>query len=543
MRRRLIAPLSPSVHSSKPVRMAIYARVSSATQRERETIQSQLAVLPGFVSRLGGELVDTFVDDGISGAAAVAKRPETRRMLEAAEAGRFDSIAIIALDRLTRADDWIDRAEILGRLQRAGITIAEYETGGTLDLRDPAGDLMVSLKTSWGAQERAKIAERSRLGRDRAITIGALPAGVAPYGYRYDKRTRTWSIDPDESSVVTEVFQRLVQGETCGQIARDLTRRRIPTGRPRRNAATSWTTDRVYDIGRSSTYRGEYVARRATGESFAVPAIVETPLWQAAQIAVTARRTFPGPRRKQSNSSHVYLLQGLAVCEWCRAPIRIVSPAPKASRPGRDVAYYVCRARLRHQRGHTDRCELPYLRVSDVDQLTWTTIAQNLAEHSSDIAKTLTKRPSEPEPDRDAIIAQIAQLERVERTLLTRFRRGLITERILDTELRTIVTERESLKSEIDRQVVRTEPTETEIAAVLARLSELSTTDVPTERRALITVLIQPGGAVLGPDTLQIEALVGPWTDCMCQAPGSRTRKQYITYSAEVDTITVHWTW
>jgi site-specific DNA recombinase len=544
------APSPISSVPSTPRRYAIYARVSTATQRERETIQSQLSVLPGFVQRLGGELVATYIDDGVSGAAPMARRPETRRMLEAAEAGRFDTLAIIAIDRLTRADDWIDRAEVLGRLQRAGVTIAEYETGGTLDLRDPSGDLIASLRTSWAAQERAKIAERSRRGRDRSISLGALPAGVAPYGYRYDRRTRTWSTDPAEAAIVVEIYARLARGESCGQVARELTRRGAPTGRARRNGVSSWSVDKVYDVARSSTYQGEYMARRAAGESFAVPALVDASTWHAVQLELGRRRTDPGPIAPRPGAGErTYLLQGLAVCELCASPIRIVSPAPGAARAGRERGYYVCRARLRAQRGAGERCGLPYLRVETVNQLVWSSIASSLAEHTGDIARALATRPAQDAPDRDAVALRVAQLERAERAVLARFRRGLVTERAMDAELGAIAAERAQLADELERAPAQAEPTEAEIAGVLARLGELTKTDAPAERRALVVALVRPGGAVLGPDTIRIEALAGPWSEagsgCVCCALGSRTRKQRATYAprSRDSRALVRWAW
>ena len=45
-------------------RAAIYARVSSAAQRERQTIQGQLLALRPYVAAQGWTLVGEYVDDG-----------------------------------------------------------------------------------------------------------------------------------------------------------------------------------------------------------------------------------------------------------------------------------------------------------------------------------------------------------------------------------------------------------------------------------------------------------------------------------------------
>ncbi len=48
------------------MRAALYARVSSAAQRDRHTIASQLSTLPEYAARMGWTVVGTYIDDGKS---------------------------------------------------------------------------------------------------------------------------------------------------------------------------------------------------------------------------------------------------------------------------------------------------------------------------------------------------------------------------------------------------------------------------------------------------------------------------------------------
>jgi DNA invertase Pin-like site-specific DNA recombinase len=50
-----------------PVRAALYARVSSEEQKERQTIQTQVGVAEQYSQREGIPLVATYQDDGVSG--------------------------------------------------------------------------------------------------------------------------------------------------------------------------------------------------------------------------------------------------------------------------------------------------------------------------------------------------------------------------------------------------------------------------------------------------------------------------------------------
>jgi site-specific DNA recombinase len=86
-------------------RVAIYARVSTNAQEERQTIKDQLDACRAYCGRQGYEVVEEFKDDGISGAVAFDERPEGKRLLELAQEGLFTRVVIYTVDRLGRAVD------------------------------------------------------------------------------------------------------------------------------------------------------------------------------------------------------------------------------------------------------------------------------------------------------------------------------------------------------------------------------------------------------------------------------------------------------
>src|SRR5215213_11643759 len=83
--------------------LAIYARVSTEDQAERETIQSQLGFLRGFVNLHGLPVAGEYIDDGISGTVPLAERPEGQRLAVDAKAGRFGVVLVYRIDRLGRS--------------------------------------------------------------------------------------------------------------------------------------------------------------------------------------------------------------------------------------------------------------------------------------------------------------------------------------------------------------------------------------------------------------------------------------------------------
>jgi site-specific DNA recombinase len=69
--------------------VALYMRVSSEDQADRGTIDAQRDFLRQFASLYQLPVADEYADDGISGTLPLGGRPEGRRLLQDAEAGRF----------------------------------------------------------------------------------------------------------------------------------------------------------------------------------------------------------------------------------------------------------------------------------------------------------------------------------------------------------------------------------------------------------------------------------------------------------------------
>ena len=97
--------------------IGLYARVSRADGAQ--DVDNQLHELRGWAARLGGEVVQEFVDK-VSGAKNADDRPALRRALEAAHRRDYDLLLIWSLDRLSRAGV-LALAGILERLKTAGI--------------------------------------------------------------------------------------------------------------------------------------------------------------------------------------------------------------------------------------------------------------------------------------------------------------------------------------------------------------------------------------------------------------------------------------
>jgi resolvase-like protein len=84
----------------RPVKAALYARVSTERQREEATIESQLFELKRQIAAAGHTLVKEYIDDGYSG--AYLDRPALEEMRKALKSDTFDAVYFLCADRIAR---------------------------------------------------------------------------------------------------------------------------------------------------------------------------------------------------------------------------------------------------------------------------------------------------------------------------------------------------------------------------------------------------------------------------------------------------------
>src|SRR5277367_2619317 len=106
-----------TTRETQPRRAALYARVSTRNGHQDPAVQ--LHALQEVADRAGWQVVDTYVDDGISGAKGRDKRPAFDRLLKDATRRRFDLVAAWSVDRLGRSLQ--DLVAFLGDLKAAGV--------------------------------------------------------------------------------------------------------------------------------------------------------------------------------------------------------------------------------------------------------------------------------------------------------------------------------------------------------------------------------------------------------------------------------------
>jgi DNA invertase Pin-like site-specific DNA recombinase len=145
-------------------RAAMYARVST----DGQTTENQTAALREVAVRRGWDIVEVYVDHGISGAKGRDKRPAFDRMLKEASRRKFDLVMAWAIDRMGRSlRDLIDTIE---HLDATGVDL--YLDQQHIDTTTPAGKLLFHISGAFAEFERNMIRQRINAGLARARAQG-----------------------------------------------------------------------------------------------------------------------------------------------------------------------------------------------------------------------------------------------------------------------------------------------------------------------------------------------------------------------------------
>ncbi len=399
------------------LRVALYARVSSAQQTDEQTIASQLAALEARVAQDGLRLEPDhrFADAGYSGATLV--RPALEGLRDAVAAGALDRVYVHSPDRLARR--YAYQVLLIDEFRRVGVEIVFLNRAIGLSAED---DLLLQVQGMVAEYERAKILERSRRGKRHAARQGAVSVlSGAPYGYRYIAKrdgggVARYAIAAEKAQVVRSIFQwigrdRISIGEVCRRLRRQ--GHAAPRGKP------SWDRTTVWGLLKNPAYAGMAAfgktrsgprparlrpvrgsreqPRRADGVcdvapaewlGVPVPALIDRPLFEAVQeqLAENRRRSRQGARGQR------YLLQGLLVCRRCGYAYYGKAISLRAAKGRqRDYAYYRCCGSDAYRFGGQRVCANAQVRTDRLDAAVWREVAQLLRDPGR-IAAEYTRR-------------------------------------------------------------------------------------------------------------------------------------------------------
>ncbi|MBM3286755.1 MAG: recombinase family protein [Candidatus Eisenbacteria bacterium] len=503
------------------MKAAIYLRVSTEEQRERQSIATQREFAERYCSLHEISITDAYSDDGVSGTIPLEQRPEGSRLLQDARSKCFDAVLVYKLDRLGRDPRMLLNAfndlEVLG-IQLLSMTEA-------FDTDSPAGRFMRTILSGVAGLERDNIVQRSIEGTNRLARQGAWLGGIVPYGYRVEGKHKdarlVISEDPlpglplSEAGVIRLIYKMSAEdGKSCIAIAGHLNRLRVPPAyvrdsrlvlRGKRKQTTSgiWRPSRVRNLIVNSTYKGlhEYGKRSKKARDIirrSVPALVSEETWKQAQQ--TLKRNYIFSTR---NARRKYLLRGLMKCGLCGLTY-VGTAYPSAG--GTKRVYYVC---IGKQSGRGTyglqgrKCPSKAI-AGNIEDLVWRDV-EGFLRNPGAVLKQLADQiegtvgeSASMKIDADQMKQALRDKDNERDRVLGLYRRGRIDEPTLDRQLDEIAVEREALIDEINRLDRATESamtTEARLRSTADLLRELNhRLDQPLTwelKRQIVEVLVE----------------------------------------------------
>ena len=210
-----------------------YIRVSTEQQaNEGVSLDAQKAKIAAWCAANDYELVDVFVDAGISGSgvkvrgrssfeATLKKRPGLQSALKSLKKGMV--LVAYSLSRLARStNDAINLGELIACQKADLVSIVEK-----IDTTTAAGKMLFQLMAVLAEFERNLIAERTSGALQFKKSIGQKYTNKTPYGFKaVDGRLVQVQA---EAEVVAEIQAARAGGSTLQSIADSLNGRGIPT--------------------------------------------------------------------------------------------------------------------------------------------------------------------------------------------------------------------------------------------------------------------------------------------------------------------------
>lgn len=431
--------------------VAVYCRVSSDEQSEKGTIENQKEYAEKYVRLNMLNVYDYYLDDGVTGTLPLQKRPEGKRLLEDAKAGKFNLVLFFKLDRLGRSVRVILNA--VYDLMELNVDVRSMTEA--FDTTTPSGRFTLNTFAGIAELERDTILTRMRMGTIRHAKLGKWLGGPVPYGYTLGNgyleisHTKIPGLAYSEADIVKLIFEKTVYEKMSAEAIADyLNNLSVPTKYKilNRKLITSgyWYPSRILSMLHNTVYYGVHIFGQMSKHQKPEiikqtnPAIVDIDLWDAAQKQLTSNKLLAARCRKND-----YLLSGLIKCGLCG---RTYIGTGYAGSKKEKVLYYVCNDKNRY---HPDKnqkiCQSQNLRADWIESIVWNDCLSYIMQPDKLYLENKAQNLTDPKDELNALEQTAVKLERERSSILDLFRKKIITENDLKNQLDKIAKEQDKL--------------------------------------------------------------------------------------------------
>jgi DNA invertase Pin-like site-specific DNA recombinase len=306
----------------KGKRVAIYVRLSDDKKKTGENVADQEQAARKIAKKMGLQVVDVYSDNSRTASDPEKKpRPEFLRLMDDAEAGRFDTVICRHVDRFFRHP--IDQLKVSSVLGPRKITIVQEWTGYPVDVSTPSGVLNLGIAANVALYEINHKRERQLAYTKKQLKKGkSLAGGPRPFGFKKSKKGKL-TPHPTEAALVDEATQHVLGGGSIGELVRSWNDRGIKAPRGGEWGYTSmrallmrWSNAGI----RQTTIKDEATGKKIVKE--AGPGTWEAIVLEDDFRALLAKMQDPARTKHRGDTGRKHLLSHLLKCGKCGQPMR-----------------------------------------------------------------------------------------------------------------------------------------------------------------------------------------------------------------------------
>ena len=306
MRNVTVIPASVNRFTDIPLavpqkrKVAAYARVSTDEEEQQTSYSAQCDYYERYIkSRSDWEFVGLYSDEGVTGT-STKKRIGFTKMVEDALAGKIDLILAKSLSRFSR--NTVDSLTTIRKLKASGVEVwFEKENIHTFD---PKVEVILTILSSLSQEESRSISENVNWGVRKKMADGKFTLAYSTF-YGYDRgEGESLVINEEQAKTVRLIFKLFLEGLSCKAIAKELTKRGIPTA----TGKSIWRGETIHRMLQNEklagnarlqkTYTPDFLTKKRAKNigqlpSYFVenshPAIIDTALFEMAQTELARR--------------------------------------------------------------------------------------------------------------------------------------------------------------------------------------------------------------------------------------------------------------
>ena len=240
----------------RKLRVAAYARVSSAKDAMLHSLSAQISYYNKFISSNDDwQFVGIYADEGISG--TKDKRENFQRMIQDCREGKIDLIITKAISRFAR--NTVTMLEVVRELKTLNVDV--YFEEQNLHTLSGDGEMVLTFLASFAQEEAKSVSENQKWRIRKDFEHGLIWGGGISYGYRVvDKKL---VLVPEEAKVVRKIFDLYLNGLGFQLIARKLNEEGISP-----MFAKKWNKATIQQIVANINYTGDLLLQKTYRENY-----------------------------------------------------------------------------------------------------------------------------------------------------------------------------------------------------------------------------------------------------------------------------------